>query len=376
MRVLLCPDSFKDCLYAWEVAAALEKGLRDIRPEWDIVAKPLADGGEGTAMCLFRGIGGELVRLTVTGPLGEPVEALLLLLAEGKTAVIELAQAAGLGLVPQKQRDPEKTTTYGVGELIGHALDRECRRILVAIGGSASNDAGMGALRALGARFFDVHGRELSGIGEELERLTRIDTRNLDARLRDREILVLSDVANPLYGPEGAAYVYAPQKGASPEAVVRLDRGLRRFAEVVRRMTGSAVDDLPGGGAAGGIGAGLAALCEAKLTPGIDMITRLLHLPEAVQTCDCVVSGEGLIDRQTFYGKAIQGVFELCRDLHKPLILVCGRLDADAEEKFVRAGVFLFPITPGPLMLDESLASTGYLLERTARRMSVFLSLL
>lgn len=279
------------------------------------------------------------------------------------TCIIELAQAAGLLLVPEKQRNPRFTTTYGVGELIHYALQEGCHRIILGVGGSATCDGGMGALQALGVRFLDERGTELLGIGDNLIRVARIDTSHLVLLPKGVELIIACDVQNPLYGPQGAAYVYAPQKGASPENVVFLDEGLRHWARVIKKYLGVSVDELPGGGAAGGIVAGLFAFLGAKVVPGIQLIAQLVGLDKIVQDADFVISGEGKVDKQTFFGKTVYGVLELCKKFGKPLLVLAGKVEWEEILPLPQEVVGVFSIVNGPMTEKEATEKAPELIE-------------
>src|SRR5690606_515448 len=293
---------------AKEVAAAIAAGVRKVWPDARIDCVPLADGGEGTVEALVEATGGRFVQARVTGPLGEPVEAVYGLLGDGETAVIEMAAASGLPLVPPDRRDPARATTRGTGELIRAALDRGCRRLIIGIGGSATNDGGAGMAQALGVSFRGRHGRVLPLGGLALRELEAIDLSGLDPRIRETEIVAACDVDNPLYGPRGASAVYGPQKGATPELVEALDQALRRYAEVLYRDLGIDVQAIPGSGAAGGLGAGLVALLGAQLKPGIELVLEALDFRRRLEGADLVIAAEGGVDRQTAFGKAPSGV--------------------------------------------------------------------
>jgi len=366
MKILICPDSFKGSLFSWEVSQAVREGLESSGfPSWQMVEKPLADGGEGTVEAIVRGTGGKIIEKEVTGPLGEKVKAQIGILPDLGVAILEMAQAAGLMQVPPSRANPRYTTTYGVGELLREAYKLGYRKIVVGIGGSATCDGGMGALQALGVRFLNERGEELSGIGDNLSRITRIDRTGLEP-MTGIEILIACDVDNPLYGPEGAAYVYAPQKGASPQEVAWLDQGLRHYARMVAEATGVKIDQLPGGGAAGGIGAGLFAFLGAKLVSGIKLIMDLLHLEEEVKTSDWVVTGEGRVDNQTFYGKVVAGVWEACQRYQKPLVAVAGMLDRQVFPLLLEKRVPAFSIVNGPITPEEAMKAARPLIRQWA----------
>ncbi len=330
VKIVIAPDSFKGSLTALEVCQAAAAGIARIDGDLQVVQVPMADGGEGTVQSLVDATGGELLTERVTGPLGEPVEATYGLLGDGETAVIEMAAASGLTLVPEEQRNPLATTTYGTGELMRAALQRGRRRLIVGIGGSATTDAGAGMAQALGVRLLDEHQEQIGFGGAELARLATIEMAGVDPRLKETEIRVACDVDNPLYGERGAAHVYSPQKGASPEHVAVLDANLRRFADVVQRDLGLDVRDIPGAGAAGGLGAGLLAFCEATLEPGVEIVIDAVGLPERMRGADLCITGEGTIDSQTAFGKTPAGVAAVAEREGVPVIAVGGGVALDA----------------------------------------------
>lgn len=332
MRIVLAPDSFKESLSAAQVCAALAEGLRRELPEVEVVTVPMADGGEGTVDALVDATGGERWTSRVTGPLGEPVEATWGMLGDGTTAVIEMAAASGLPLVPDERRDPRTTTSRGTGELVLAALDLNARHIVLGIGGSATNDAGAGFATALGARFLDADGNDLPPGGAALARLERIDTSLLDPRLLAATVEVACDVTNPLCGPQGASAVFGPQKGADEQMVAELDAALAQFARVVARDLGQQVAELPGAGAAGGLGAGLVAFTNAGLTSGVGIVARHARLAEQLEGADLVVTGEGRMDAQTSGGKTPWGVAQAARAAGIPVVGVAGLLGQGADE--------------------------------------------
>ncbi len=355
MKFVLAPDSFKESLSARRAAEAMERGVRAALLEAEVVLLPVADGGEGTAETLVWASGGTLHEATVTGPLGTPVVARYGMLGDGETAVVEMAEASGLHLVPVDRRNPLVTTTFGTGELIRAALDRGARRLIVAIGGSATNDGGAGALQALGAQLLDGSGQPVGRGGGALAGIARIDLGALDPRLRAVSMRVASDVTNRLHGPEGASVVFGPQKGATPEMVAVLDANLRRFADILRRDTGKDVGMLPGGGAAGGLGAGLAA-CGGTIVPGIDLVLDALGFDAALRGATVVFTGEGRIDEQTPRGKVVAGV--TCRAGRQgvPVIAFAGSVSPGYEALYARGLVAVQGIAPGPATLEQALA--------------------
>jgi len=334
MRIVLAPNAFKGTLTAVEAAAAMAEGVRRVLPDADLVFIPIADGGDGTMEALIAATAGERRSLRVRGPLGEPVDAPYGLIEGGSVAVIEMARAAGLALVPPGRRDPRITTTYGVGELLQHAFEGGARRFIVGIGGSATNDGGAGMAQALGYHLLDAGGQELRAGGAALARLDRIHVGGVHGRWSDAVVEVASDVTNPLTGPTGASAVYGPQKGASPAMVAQLDAALERLAAIVRRDLGCDVEGLPGAGAAGGLGAGLVAFTGARLRPGAEMVMEALRLDERLQGADLVLTGEGRLDDQTVrFGKGPAAVARHARAAGIPVIAIAGSV---ADQPAVR----------------------------------------
>ncbi|MGQ9747902.1 MAG: glycerate kinase family protein [Candidatus Caldatribacteriaceae bacterium] len=343
MRVLVCPNSFKGSLSNVEATLAISQGLKMAGIE-EVVEKPLADGGEGTLEAFAYNVGGQRISYWVTGPWGEKLEASVLLWKD--TVLVEMAQAAGLLLLAPSQYNPRFTTTYGVGELLGKALALNAKIIILGVGGSATTDGGMGALQALGVRFLDAQGKELFGIGDHLPLLASVDFSGMIFKPRGVDFVLACDVDNPLYGENGAAYMYAPQKGASYEDVVFLDVGLRHYAEILRKFTGVSVDKLPGGGAGGGIAAGLFAFWGGKIVSGAELLLQIFGLEEEIRRADWVVSGEGKIDHQTVCGKLPWRVKEVCERYQKPLILIAGLVEKGMDS-FFGEHVALFPLVSG-----------------------------
>jgi len=356
MKIVIAPDSFKESLSAIEVAGCIEEGFREVFPDATYVKVPIADGGEGTVEALVAATKGRLVNVRVTGPLGDPVEATYGVTGDGATAVIEMAAASGLALVPKAKRNPLLATSFGTGELIRHALDSGLRNFIIGIGGSATNDAGAGMLQALGVHFVDEHGLALQRGGGALSGLSRIDRSELDKRLQESRFLVACDVNNPLTGPRGASCVFGPQKGASPEDVEKLDVNLSVFARVVRRETGVEINSAPGAGAAGGMGAALLAFLDAELKPGIEIVVDAVKLEDAVADADLVITGEGRIDGQSIHGKAPVGVARVAAKHNVPVIGFAGSI-GDGAEKVHECGISaLFSVVSGPCDLSEAFA--------------------
>lgn len=365
-RIVIAPDSFKESATAAEVAHAMAVGARRAAPEAEILEIPLADGGEGTAQILASATGGTMLRQTVCGPLGEPVEAAAAVLGDGVTAVIEMAEAAGLHLVPPARRDPRLTTTRGVGELIVQALERGVRRVIIALGGSATNDAGAGLAQALGYRLLDAAGNDLPPGGAALARLDRIEPAGRHPALAACEFLAACDVTNPLCGPRGASRVYGPQKGADPAAVAQLDDALGHFARVAGRDLGADVLELPGAGAAGGLGAGLVAFTGARLRPGFEIVAEALGLERRLAGAGLVLTGEGRLDAQTAAGKVPAALARLAQRLGIPVVALAGALGEGYEVLYAQGLRAAFSICPGPLPREEAMTRTQPLLTAAA----------
>ncbi len=368
MRIVVAPDSFKGSLSATAVADAMARGVRAAFPGAEVVRIPIADGGEGTVEALVTATRGRIERCVVRGPVGEPVQAHWGVLGDGATAVVEMAAASGLPLVPAARRDPRVTTTYGTGELLRAALDAGLRRLVVGIGGSATNDGGAGMARALGVRFLDETGADLPEGGAALAWLARVDASGLDPRIRDVEIVVACDVDNPLTGPRGASAIYGPQKGATPEMVRALDAALQRYASIAREATGRDVAAVAGAGAAGGLGAGLLFFTPARLRPGVEIVLEATRFAEQVRGADLVITGEGRTDLQTSMGKAPVGVAEVARAQGVPVVCLSGGLGEGAEEVLAHGVDALAAVAPGPISLEESMARAAELVEAAAAR--------
>ena len=373
MRIIIAPDSFKGSMSALVVAQAMERGVLAVFPGAEVVKVPIADGGEGTVEALVAATGGRLERATVTGPLGEPVVAAWGVLGDGRTAVVEMAAASGLPLVPPGRRDPRTTSTFGTGQLVRAVLDAGLPRLVIGIGGSATNDGGTGLASALGARFLDAQGRELPPGGAALARLDRIDLDRLDPRLANLELLVACDVDNPLTGPRGASAVYGPQKGATPEMVAELDRALGVLARVATAGTGRAVADRPGAGAAGGLGAGLLWFTPARLRPGVEIVLEATGFEAQVAGADLVITGEGRTDAQTAMGKAPVGVAAVARRHGVPVVCLSGGLGEGADAVLGHGIAVVASIVPGPMTLEACMERGAELAEAAAARACRFI---
>ncbi|HEY3316629.1 MAG TPA: glycerate kinase [Bacillota bacterium] len=355
LKVIAAPNSFKGSLTATDVAAAIAEGARRLDPTILCRQIPLADGGEGTVSAFLGALGGSLVTRRVTGPLGDPVEAAFGILDDGVTAVIEMAAASGLGLVAGERRDPLIATTYGTGELIKAAIELGRRRIIVGLGGSATVDGGAGAAQALGARLLHRSGRELPPGGAALADLDRIEADRLAELTKGIEVTVASDVDNPLCGPNGAAPVFGPQKGATAEMVTTLDAALANFGRVIARDLGRPVTDRPGAGAAGGFGAGLMGFLDAKLVSGIDLILEMVGFEAQLAWADLVITGEGRVDRQTLHGKGPYGVARAATAAGRSTIVLAGSVGPGASDLERGARAVVLPIVDRPMPLEAAM---------------------
>ena len=367
MKIVLAPDSYKGCLTAVQVCNALETGIRRFLPEAEIVKVPMADGGEGTVQSLVDASDGRIVDVTVYDPLGRKIKSFFGIMGGGKTAVIEMAAASGLPLLRMGERSPRTASTRGTGDLINAALNEGCTRIIMGIGGSATNDGGRGMAEALGARFLDKEGKPLSSPGGgALADLDRIDISGLDSRVARTEFVVACDVDNPLTGPRGASAVYGPQKGATPADVEFLHAALANYARAVKEQLGLDVNDMPGAGAAGGLGAGLVAFCNAKLRRGAEIVVDATRLVEKCFGADLVITGEGRTDFQTKFGKTPMGVAKAAKLHDIPVILISGALATGARDMYGVGVDALFAIPNAPITLETSLKEAPSLLADAA----------
>jgi glycerate kinase len=368
MHIVIAPQALKGSLTAAETGHAIAQGTRHVYPEANIDIIPIADGGEGTVQALVDATEGKLITREVTGPLGEPVQAFFGLLGDGHTAVLEMASSSGLPLVPPERRNPRITTTYGVGELIRAALDADCRRFIIGIGGSATNDGGAGMAQALGATLTTAQGGIIARGGAALSTLAHISTDTMDKRLRECTFQVASDVTNPLCGPTGASAVYGPQKGATPEMVQELDAALAHYARIIEQDLHLSVSQLPGAGAAGGLGAGLIAFLGATLKPGAQIVLEAVHLEESMQNADLVITAEGRLDEQTAYGKSVGAVAALAKRYHLPVLAFAGGLGEQYQVVY-DLGVDAVAVLPdGPMTLAHAMEHATELLSDAAER--------
>ncbi|ELY4344850.1 glycerate kinase [Cronobacter sakazakii] len=369
-KIVIAPDSFKESLSAMDVAKAIEAGFREIYPQANYVCVPMADGGEGTVEAMVAATGGQIITTPVTAPLGNNVDGFFGLLGDGETAVVEMAAASGLHLVPTAQRDPRITTSYGTGELILAALERGVKAIIIGIGGSATNDGGAGMMQALGARFLDGEGRELAPGGAALARLERLDLSALDPRLAQVSVTAACDVDNPLCGEKGASAVFGPQKGATPAMVTELDAALRRFGEQLEAATGKAIISAPGAGAAGGMGAALLGMLNAELRPGIEIVIESLGLAQAVRDADLVITGEGRLDSQSIHGKTPVGVARVAKQFQRPVVAIAGSLTPDYQIVHEHGIDAAFSVIDRIVTLQEALDDAARNLRVTARNVA------
>ena len=375
MKVVIAPQGFKGSLEATGVAQAIEEGVKRALPQAITVLKPMADGGEGTVRALISASGGEIVTTGVTGPLGNKVAAGWGIFPDRTSAVIEMAAASGITLIPPGRLNPLLATTYGTGELILAALEHGCRRIIVGLGGSATNDGGAGMAQAIGARLLDKEDKNLPPGGAFLIKLHHIDVSDIDSRIAGSEILAATDVTNPLCGEKGSSAVYGPQKGATPEMVEQLDAALERYAQVIKRDLGINVKDVPGAGAAGGLGAGLLAFTGAKIVSGVEMVIEASGLADELRDADLVFTGEGRLDGQSAYGKAPAGVARRAKQFRLPVIAITASLGKGYESIYGLGVDSVLVIAPGPVSLEDSMVNAEPLIIDAAERaMRLFLA--
>lgn len=366
MKVVIAPDSFKDSLSAQGVAEAIALGLAQVWPQATLVKCPMADGGEGTVESILAACAGELRRSRVRGPLGAPVEAAWGWLPHTQTAIIEMAEASGLQLVPPGQRDACISSTFGTGELIGAALDAGAQRVILAIGGSATNDGGAGAMQALGLKLLDAQDQPLVPGGLALAQLARLDLSGLDPRLAQVRFDIAADVNNPLCGPHGASAIFGPQKGATPAQVQQLDQALGHFAERCAQALGKDVRDEPGSGAAGGLGFAAKAFLGAQFQAGVEVVAELVGLADAVKDADLVITGEGRFDAQTLRGKTPFGVARIAKQHGVPVVVIAGTLGDGYQELYSHGIDAAFAVTSGPMTLEQACAEAPRLLRERA----------
>ena len=368
MKIVVAPDSFKGSVTALQAANAIEEGIRRVFPEAVIDKIPMADGGEGTVQSLVDATGGDIQSARVLDPLGNEIEAEFGILADGQTAVIEMASASGLTLVPPDKQNPLLTTTYGTGQLIRAALETGCRRLIIGIGGSATNDGGAGMAEALGIQFLNANGKSIERGGGGLGELASIDMTTGHPAIAETETVVACDVNNPLTGPNGASHVYAPQKGATPEMVKTLDSYLGHFDEVLTRTFKKSFNDVPGAGAAGGLGAGLMAFLNAELKLGVDIMIDAVRLKERMKGASLVFTGEGQIDFQTAFGKTPVGVAKVAKADNIPVIAIAGGIGEGAKAVYDAGIDAMLGIAQEPMSLEDAVADAPQLIADTAEQ--------
>lgn len=355
MKVVVAIDSFKGSLSSAEAGNAVKAGVLSAIPDARVIVKPLADGGEGTTDALIDGLGGTRIDLEVTGPMGTPVSAYYGYIPDQKTAVIEMASAAGITLVPDAEKNPLAATTCGVGEMILDAIRRGCRKFIIGIGGSATNDGGLGMLKALGFTFLDENGNDVGEGAQALSKIETISTENADPLLADCQFRVACDVTNPLCGPNGATYIYGPQKGVTKDLLLPIDQSMAHYAKITAQATGTQYLETSGAGAAGGLGFAFLSYLKAALIPGIDLILEAIHLEEELSDADVVVTGEGRLDHQTAMGKAPVGVARLARKYHATVLAFAGSVTKDASTCNDAGIDAFFPVIPGVTTLEEAM---------------------
>lgn len=368
MKIVIAPDSFKGSLSAVEAADSIKKGIKKAFPAAETVLLPIADGGEGTMETLVVATGGSRKHVSVTGPLGEAVEAEYGVLGDGETCVIEMASASGLACIASDKLNPRLATTYGTGELIKQALDDGFQSFILAIGGSATNDGGAGMLQALGMKLLEEEGKEISFGGAELARIHSIDMSGFDKRIKNRKFLIASDVQNPFIGPDGASSVFGPQKGATLEDVKMLDQCLAHFANEVEKVTGIHLHDRPGAGAAGGLGGAFQAFFPAEMRRGIDIVIEYTKLQQALMGADLVITGEGQVDFQTASGKTPMGVAQAAKSQGIPSIILAGSIGPGVETLYPFGVVSVNSIINQPMMLSEAMERASELLEHCSEQ--------
>lgn len=375
MKIVIAPDSYKESLSAEEVASAIEKGFLRVFPDANIIKVPLADGGEGTVDSFISNVGGRRIFHSVTGPLGSETDSFFGVLSNQTTAVIEMAAASGLNLIKSRDRNPWLTTTYGTGELIKAALDLGIRHIIIGLGGSATNDGGMGMLQALGVKFLDLEGIELKQGGGELGKLTHIDLSCCDDRLKDTRFQVICDVDNPLCGPQGASYFFGPQKGATQDMFESLDNNLAHYAQIVHQTTGIDILDTKGAGAAGGMGAAFLGILKQRLLPGVEVIMESVGFDKNLADSTLVITGEGCIDAQTVCGKAPIGVARAAKKHGIPVIVIAGSTGVDVERVYQYGIDAVYSVINSACSLEDAYQLAKYNTEFVAMNIAKTLSL-
>jgi len=362
MKIVIAPDSFKESLSAKQVAQSIAKGIDKVIPKAEIVQIPVSDGGEGLLDALIEPLGGKIISVEVKDPLLRNIHAAFGILEDKNTGIIEMATASGLELLTESEKNPLITSTFGTGQLIKEALDRGCSKIIIGLGGSATNDGGIGMIKALGGKFLNKKGEEIGDGGSALDKLYSIDLSNFDRRIARSEIIAACDVSNPLTGIKGASLIYGAQKGGNPKQLEQLDRNLSHYASIIRSSTGVDIDTPAGAGAAGGLGAALLGFFDAKLISGIDLIIDSLELERHVKDADLVITGEGKIDDQSLHGKTVLGVAAIAKKYNVPVIAIAGKVGDGIDEIYDLGVTSIFSITDQPMPLEEALEQADNLI--------------
>ena len=369
-KIVIAPDSYKGNLTSLEVATCIEKGIKRVLPKVKCIKVPMADGGEGTVQSMVDAAKGKIIKKRVKGPAGKLVTARYGWISSKKTAVIEMAEASGLPLVSDREKNPLKTTTFGTGQLMLDAIKRGAKKIIIGIGGSATNDGGVGMAQALGVKFLNANGRVIKelGSGGMLSKINGIDATNLEPGVRNIKIIVACDVENPLFGKKGAAHVFGPQKGATPKMVETLDANLKHLGKLLKRDLKKDVGRMPGAGAAGGLGAGLVAFAGAKLESGIDIVLKATELSKYIKGADLVITGEGKIDFQTAFGKTPSGVAKAAKKHNVPVIAIGGALADDAQKVFAHGIDGIESASAKDMSLEDAIQNSRIYIENAAER--------
>ncbi|MDE5415388.1 glycerate kinase [Alkalihalobacterium chitinilyticum] len=373
MKIIIAPDSFKGSISAKELCSAIGAGIRPVFPKAELIELPMADGGEGTMENLVHATNGTIINVSVTDPLGRSIPSAYGVLGDEKTAVIEMAQASGLPLLREQERNPLRASSFGTGELILHALDQGYRKFIIGLGGSATNDGGMGMLQALGVKFFMKTGQLIKNDVSDLLQLDEIDLSTIDQRLTEAEFVIASDVTNPLCGPNGASHIFGPQKGATPEMVKILDESLDQYGKVINERLNINIHSVPGAGAAGGMGAGLIAFLGAKVMSGIDTVMEAVQFESQLDDACLVITGEGKLDEQTLSGKVISGVCKVANYHNIPVIAICGSNELSSGQLARLGVVAAFSIVSGPCSVETAMSQAeSFVVQCIEQIMSVY----